>query len=400
MTPSTRSLGPVVPVLFALIAPGSAQVAGDDSMQARDIPACAEGLDARIEYFSPAIDADPVGAGLPWQPNPRCSDEGELEMTEMRFRGLVSDRTDWLAERRAAVDALIGFPVIHVRTTHFELAYDLDEIKVGRKKLKPVDGAALYAVRLEEHHDWIAATLGIDPESMERKNRTEVFIFKAIAPAATITTTVLGNTIGAGFKSNLVGSERSYFVLWNDPKFIESDEEFHQILVHGLAHNLYHDVKTYSTWLYDAHGWLYAGLAHHDEIRRFGPPITTCDPDDQLDFKHWLTPYWEANIRKAIKQRRDYDPAAVLDLDVDSMNAKHRQFAWSYVDFLMWYDAPKLADLLLKTKGEGMSSAEALQEVYGFDGPTFWSEWKRFVVDHYSTRPRKGPTPARKPRKP
>ncbi|MFG0318301.1 MAG: hypothetical protein ACF8XB_13580 [Planctomycetota bacterium JB042] len=394
--PSRSSLLPCL--LLAAIAPG-ASFAGDECVRPRTLPAAAEGLDPRIEFFSPAIDADPGGAGLAWEPDESCPDEAALELTRIRFDGLVADRKEWLAERRGDVERVLGGPSVHVRTAHFDLAFAVDDLKVGRRKVRRSDGAALYAGRLEDHHAWVVATLGIDPVWMKRKNRHQVFVLSDREAAERVVTELLGHKLGGGFKSNLVGPEDSYAVVRNDPTVVESDAALHQILVHTVSHNVQHDVKRYLTWLNDRHGWLYDGLAHHAEIRRFGPPITTCHRDDQLDFEHWLSPHWEANIRRAIKQRRDDDPARLIDLSVDDMNPKHRQFAWSYVDFLLWYDAPKMADLLDRTKGEGMASADALREVYGFDLPTFWEEWKAFVVEHYSSRPRKGPTPARKPRK-
>lgn len=397
MTRPSRS--PLLRCLLLAATASGAAFGGDESTRTRTLPAVADDLDPRIELFSPVLDSDPAGAGLDWEPNESCPDEAALEMTRIRFDALVDERKEWLAARREDVERVLGGPAVHVRTAHFDLAYDLDDLKVGRKKVRRIDGAALYAGRLEDHHEWFVDTLGIDPVWMKRENRHQVYVLSDREAAERVVTRLLGHKLGGGFKSNLVGPEESYAVVLNDPKFVESDDALHQIVVHTVSHNVQHDVKRYLTWLNDRHGWLYDGWAHHAEIRRFGPPITTCHRDDQLDFKHWLSPYWEANVRRAIKQRRDYDPAQVIDLSVDDMNPKHRQFAWSYVDFLLWYDAPKMADLLDRTKGEGRSSAEALLDVYGLDLPTFWEEWKGFVVEHYSSKPRKGPTPARKPRK-
>ena len=188
-------------------------------------------------------------------------------------------------------------------------------------------------------------------------------------------------------------------LLWPDRKYLEDDARFHQVLVHMLAHQVYHDVGEYVDWLHDSHGWLYEGLAFHDEIELFGPPITTCHPKDQLDLKHWLTEYWESNVLKAVKTRRDPEPSRVFGPAVGDLKPKERQFAWSFVDFLLWYDRAKMADLLVKTKGqERMSSVDVLSEVYGMTPESLVEEWRKFVRKHYKSKPRKGPTERRKDR--
>ncbi len=382
-------------LVLALIVPGGfAATNGDDAIEPRPLPAIARGLDVRIELFSAVIESDGA-AGLPWQPNEACGDEAELELARMRFKGEVDDRRDWLDGRRRAVDEKLGRTLLHVRTKHFELACGLGEIRVGRKKVKDVEAAALYAVRLEQYLGEVLSGLGVDETRLYTERRHEVFLVADGDDAKAIAAAVLGTTIGGGFQSSLVGGDVSRALVWNNPEVFATDEQFHQAVTHVLAHGIYHDVGAYRNWMFDSHGWLYEGIAYYEEIARFGPPIMTCDPEDSVDFKHWLSPHWEANVKRALKTRRDPEPESVFALGVKEMNAKHRQFAWSYVDFLMWYDRTKMADLLEKTKGEGLSTADALLAAYGLDPATFQSEWRAFVAEKYSGRPRSGPTPDR-----
>lgn len=372
--------------------------ARDEAMSLRTVPKIGRGLDERIEMVSAVFDADPQGMGLTWEPNEKCSDEVALDLAQNRFRSMVSDRRDWLNERRRKLSPFLGDDPVYVQTRFFELTFDMDGVKAGKKRLGRVASAILYAERLEDYVNHVLATVGIEPRGLRRDRRHQVFLLDEAEAAKTVTHEILGNTMGSGFKSSMVGYDLSGVVLWDHPDHISSDEEFHQVLVHCLAHNIYHDIGPFNHWLYEEHGWLYEGLSYYEEIMMFGPPITTCNPASSLDFKHWQTPYWEANIRKALKSRREYTPEQVLAHGVKTMNAKHIQFGWSYVDFLLWYDATKMDDLIVKTKGDGMSSADAIQEVYGFDLATFDAEWRKFVIAEYSTRPRKGKTPPRSPR--
>lgn len=363
------------------------------------VPEVMVGLDERIELISTAVEADREAAGLGWRPNEACESGDALALARDRFKKLVGERRAWLAERRQKTDQLAGHEFLHFRTRHFDLSLDLDELRVGRKKLDRQQAGVLYATRLEDYHDDLVKRLKLNPARMKAERRHQVFLLEKSKDAQQLTTELLGNTLGSGHKSTKVGSLESATLIWNDPNAISSDQELYQILIHCVAHNLYHDVGAYKNWLFDEHGWLYEGLAYYDVIRMFGPPITTCDFEDALDFKHWLSPHWEANIRRAVKTRRDPDPATVLGLGVEAMNAKHRQLAWSYIDFLMWYDASAMYFLLDATKGEGIASAKALSDAYDLDLATFQSEWKAFVRKQYSSKPRKGPTPPRSPRK-
>lgn len=367
--------------------------AGDKT--AVPLPKWARGLDERIEWISTLVEED-ENAGLGWRPNERCPDRDRLERARALHRDLVNERRDWLAERRRRADELCEAPFVHVRTRHFELAYGLSGDGLDRPKGKPLAGALRYAARLEDEWEFIRSSLDVLPQKMESGRRHEIFLVEEHRHAEKIATRVLGNEIRSGYRSVRIGHPVSGLVLEANRKYLPDDRTFHQALVHLVSHLVVHDVGEYRQWLHDRHGWLYEGLAYHDTIRRFGPPVITCRSDEIFDLKHWLSPYFEANVLKAVKTRRDPDPRRVLLVGVDDLMPKERQFAWSYVDFLLWKEPRDMAHLLELTKGERrLDSIRALEEAYGLDLETFAAEWKRFVLEHYSRRPRKGPTPPR-----
>lgn len=384
--------------LFLLAGSLAFCAASDDAREIIPVPKAGVDLDDRIEFVSVVIDADPIAAGLGWRPADSCENQELLKNARTSFQEHVSERREWLATRRARVDRLLDRELTHVRTPHFELSCDLNSIKVGRKTVKGLDVAILYATRLEDYYDGVATTLSIDADQIHRENRYEVFLLEEEKGAETIARELFGNKLGTGYVSTRVGFPIAGVLIWTHREYIENDEQRHQRLVHALAHLVYHDVGLYQQWMYDGYGWLYEGLAFYEEIRRFGPVLCSCEPKDALDLKHWLSPFWEANIRTALKQRRDPDPVRVLAPGVEELSYKDRQFAWSYVDFLIWYDAPKMAVLLEKVKGEKMTSEDALMASYGMDIATFQEKWRAFVIEHYKSKERKGPTPARAPR--
>lgn len=370
----------------------------DSAREIVPVPKVAKNLDDRIELISTVIDADPVAAGLGWKPAKSCDNKELLRNAQTSFQELLGERKEWLAGRRGRVDRLLEEEPYHIRTKHFELSCELKSIKVGRKTVKGLDIALLYAKRLEDYWDQVAETLQISPSQIRRDNRYEVFLLDEDEGAKAIATNLFGNKLGTNYVSTRVGFPIAGVLIWNNREYIENDEQRYQRLVHSLAHLVYHDVGLYQHWMYDSHGWLYEGLAFYEEIRMFGPVLCSCEPKDGLDLKHWLSPFWEANIRKAIKQRREPNPTRVLSPGVEDLSYKDRQFAWSYVDFLIWYDAEQMAVLLEKVKGDKMSSEDALMEAYGMTPDDLLEKWTAFVKDHYKSKERKKPTPPRKPR--
>ena len=189
-----------------------------------------------------------------------------------------------------------------------------------------------------------------------------------------------------------IGVPTSILVSWDDASKIRKNDEWrHQFLVHALSHHIHNDVGEYTFWLFDDHGWLYEGLAHFHEIRQFGQVRVYCGQEQVDEVRHWRSPHWESNVKKAVMAGEEVAFPNVINRNVTSLSIKDRQFAWSYVDYLMWENPGKMDEFLTALKGPRLKTRDALKQAYGLTMGQLQDGWKEFVMAEYRVKPRKKP---------
>lgn len=342
-----------------------------------------------IEFCSVSMELDPEALGLDWMPCPKCLAPSKKEAAEREWNGLMALRTKWLADRRE-VDKLVGKPLMHVQTKHFVLAWDIPKIKIDRRVIRQHEAMHLYAERLETLYERIMELQGID-ESAMLNTRFVVAMFESFKSAEKAAPVLTNNSMRSGQKVNLIGHPKSACVSWDDPeKILGNDEYRYQFMVHAVSHNIWHTVREYKFWLFKDYGWVYEGLAYYMEAIQFGPPIVSCG-QEQIEEANWQGKSWEANVKKALIAKKYPSVLDVMAKSVSELTPMERQFAWSYIDFLMWENPGQMDEMLQYMMGDQIPTRDALKKAYDLTMGQFIDQWEAFVRSEYSTRPAKGP---------
>lgn len=345
--------------------------------------------EAAVVYCSVAMDKDSKGLGLDWLVCEHCRAPAVQANAEREFEVLHGKRQKWLAERRKEVDELVGHPVDHLLTRHFTIAWDIPSIKVERRVVNRHEAMHLYAERMEALFQEIMELHGID-ERRAPGNVHFLYLFEREKDARTAAATLTGS--GSGARSSKYGKQ-SRMVTFLDKQRYKKDELFHQFLSHVVSHHIHNDVELMQNWLVERYGWVFEGLAHYVEIRNFGPPIAWCQREAGSDVVHWKSNGWEANVKRAVLAGEQTPLADLIGKQAEQLTAKEHQFAWSYIDYLMWLDPKKMPRLLGLMKGPQVADRDALEKVYSMSVPQFQAGWEQFVRDEYSPQKKDGPQP-------
>ncbi|MFG0315732.1 MAG: hypothetical protein ACF8XB_00560 [Planctomycetota bacterium JB042] len=341
-----------------------------------------------VIFCSAFMRSDPEALGMDWIVCPKCRTPSVQEAARAEFDREFGRRKKWLEDREANVDAHAGHEVEHIRTKHFLIAFDLPKTKVGRRVLRTHDAIHLYAQRLEELHAQMLMIHGITERNTAGLVH-EIYIFEKDLTTRRVGNHVLSAGMGNGFRKSQYGRTSQHITSRNKKDF-RKDEDFHQALVHSVSHLITNEIGIQKTWLLKRYGWVHVGMAHWFEIRNFGPPNTWCH-QEQGNFVHWKGDSWEANVKKALAAGDEVKFQAIVGRASETLDSKDHQFAWSFVDYLMWLDPHKMVKFLTLLKGPQLEDRDALKQAYGITVGQFVDGWTEFVKTHYSSRPSKGP---------
>ncbi|MBI4879110.1 MAG: hypothetical protein HY812_05540 [Planctomycetes bacterium] len=340
-------------------------------------------------FCSCFMDQDPEALGMDWIVCPDCRTPSAQARARSEFEMEYGRRKSWLEERRAKVDKHAGEEVLHIKTRHFVIAWDIPKVKVDHQVLKAHEAMHLYARRMEDLYRVIQEVHGIGETAMHT-GVYHLYLFESQKVAERVGGYVLDGIGGGGAKS-LIGPNSAHLRWWRKED-LPDDERFHQALAHSVSHLIHNDIDQFNEWLAVRYGWAYEGLAHFIEIRLFGPPITWCHQETG-GFEHWKGKDWEANVKKAVLAGTQPAFQEIITKASDVLTPMEHQFSWSYIDYLMWLDPKKMPRLLGLMKGPQLPVRDALQQAYGLTVGQFVDGWEEFVRTEYSIKPVKGPRP-------
>jgi len=346
----------------------------------------ADSSEQDVIYCSESMRKDKVGLGADEILCLRCKGTSYHESAKSDVDGEIESRRAWLDDRKKKVDEVTGRACVHLRTKHFNLSFDLPSVKVGQVVYRTHEAAHLYAQRLEKLYSDIREIHEL-PESKIRAAKRFVYIVEGERAGKALG--VAHTNQGNGARSSLHG-DPSQMVVSYQKKDFQDDEDFHQHIAHIAAHHIYNDVDASVHWLVERYGWVQEGLAHYIEIRYHGPPNTWCHREAG-NFIHWQGKNWEANVKKAVLANQAPIFEEIQAKSADALDPKEHQFAWSYIDYLMWLDPTAMPRMLGFMKGPQLPVRECLQKAYGISIPAFVAGWEEFVRTEYSLTPSKGP---------
>lgn len=342
--------------------------------------------EADVLFCSEAMKKDKVGLGADEILCLKCKGTSHHEAAKTEVEGEIAKRRSWLDDRKKNVDDLLGHECVHIQTRNFILSFDLPSVKVGQVVYRTHAAAHLYAKRLEQLYDEIKSIHEL-PESKIRWAKRYVYLVEGQKAGNTLGQ--LHTRTGGGSRAIQYG-DPSHAVVALDKQSFREDSDFHQHVAHVISHLLYNDVEIRDHWLVERYGWVSEGLAHYIEIRFHGPPNTWCHREAG-NFLHWQGKNWEANVKKAVLANQQPSFEVLQQKPADALDPKEHQFAWSYIDYLMWLDPKAMPKMLGLMKGPQLPVRDCLQSAYGLSLPAFVAGWEEFVKSEYSLTPSKGP---------
>lgn len=343
------------------------------------------------EICSVVVDEDPTGAGYELIPCPSCLATSKVAAANKEHSGKLAKLKDWRDKFRE-IDRLAGSKAIHCETKRFYLTFDLPQIKVNKVIYDRHRAMHLYAKRAEDLFTEIQDFHGISDAEIGGKVKHHVAMFEKQSCAKALAPHTTHLELQGAAKVHKIGPAVSATVAWDDPRFVKTggDESRHQFFIHLIVHHIYHDMKCYEWWLYDQHGWLFDGTAHYWEYRKIGTPFVNCAQEQAggpIDMSHTF----ESSVRKLVNANQVRPLANVVERNCATLTLVEKQFAWSYIDFLCWWDAKAFKNLLFACLKRDTKTRDAIKDAYGMSVPQVQEQWEVFVKANYQLKERKGP---------
>ena len=271
------------------------------------------------------------------------------------------------------------FELNMVVTEHFELVFEMESLKVGKKRLKRHELTHLYAQCMETLYADYLATMTAKPSDFTQRFR--VLVWQQDADQQRGSLVFCRASAGAGVR--LLGVDPSYSMCANK-RYHADDESIHRNLVHSVTHLMLSAQKPIAWMGNKKKGWADAGLAHYFEDKYFNMCDNYCyqEQNTNVDFKGGK---WRPAVRKMVMEDDLPGVGTVFSRNVDNLLLNEHAVAFSYVDFLLAKDAAKFNQLMIEFRKD-RETREALSEIFGLTPISFEIEWKQWVKDTYPLR--------------
>ena len=294
-----------------------------------------------------------------------------------------------LAAEAAALPALVElwsgygeemeFELTMVVTEHFELVFELESLKIDKRRKDRHEALHIYAMRLEElYADYLATMTATDKDF---RQRLRVFVWQLDSDQKRGSSVFCGSSAPSGVK--LLGLNPSYSVCASK-RYFKDDEALHRNLVHNVTHLLLSAQQPIGWIGNKKKGWLDAGLAHYFEYRYFELCDNYCyqEQNTNQDFKGGK---WKPAVRKLVAADDLPGVGTVFSRNTDNLTLEEHAVAFSYVDYLLFKDAEKFNALQIALHKD-VDTRDALMEVFGLTPIGFEVEWKAWVEETYPRR--------------
>ncbi len=330
-------------------------------------------LEDEVEFCSHVIDCESC-AGVGFVDCPKC-DRADVEAAlEQRRAELVKAPGRW-----AALDEAMDRDLAKIETAHFVLVFEIESLKVGRKRLKAHPLHHLYAQRLEEIYTLYCEELGVGEGEFAEK--VPVFVWKFSFDQEEGSLRFCKQSGIAGVR--LHGVEPAYSVC-GARSFFPKDEDLHRNLAHNVAQVLFSHQNP-SGWIGNRKGgWAEEGLAHWFEDRLFGRCDNFCY-EEQASHGGMRAGNFKLFARKLVERDAAPAMAQVFEQNSDTLSPDMRVVAMSYVDYLLERDGARFGQLGKQLRA-GESTRDALGAVFELTPLEFERRWKAWVLETYPVR--------------
>ncbi|MBC8451160.1 MAG: hypothetical protein H8D72_00460 [Planctomycetes bacterium] len=314
-----------------------------------------------------------------------CAGIGWIDCDDCERPDVEAELADWHAEYPALKEAAdkqdeeMGFPLHTVIGEHMLLVFEIESMKVGRKRLKQHELMHLYIDRLEALYDDYVTSLHVKSGSFRQRSR--VFVWWTDKDQKDGSLRFCQQSAGQGVK--LLGINPSYSLCGNK-RYHKDDESLHRNIVHNVTHLLLSH-QSPSDWIGNKKGgWADAGLAHWFEDRYFGLCDNYCyqEQNTNQDFKGGK---WKPAVRKMVQLGEAPPVGTVFSRNTDGLLLAEHAVSFSYIDFLMQKD-PAMLNLLLRRMRAKTPTRDALAEAFGYTPIQFEEAWMEWVKSTYPLR--------------
>lgn len=337
-------------------------------------------LERNALYCSVLADCAECG-GLGIVDCPKCDNraaEEELEKARERFAAR-GKKLKWVDEKWN--EGRSGDPraLRKVESEHFVLVWEMEGMKVDRRRLTAHETMHLYVDRLELMFDDYLAAFHASPREFKQKVAILVWYLPNEQKEATVR--FCGTGAERGVK--LMGATPRYSVCANR-QFHKDDDSLYCNLAHSVGHLLLSHQDP-AAWIGNKkYGWADEGVAHWFEDRYFGLCRNYCyqEQNTQVDFKGGK---YKPAVRKLVATGKFPPVAEVWSKTSQELTPLEHALSFSYVDYLLTLDGEKFG-AMMKLCRRDVSSRDALKACYGMNPLELEAAWKEWVLETYPAR--------------
>ena len=315
-----------------------------------------------------------VCSGVGWIDCPECDMPEVLQW--------ISDRKLKITARKGAlkyIDDAMQREVRKGETPHAVVVWEMEEMKVEKRRLPPHEMLHLYLRRLETLYTDFSTRLQVNDRLFAHK--PDIYIWRLPDDHQRAGTALCSQNASGGVK--LMGPTPRYTVCGNKQHF-QDDEKLHRNIVHSTSHLLLSCLAP-PGWIGNIKGgWMDEGLAHFFEDRYWSICDTYCyqEQNTNVDFKGGK---YRLAVRKLVTEGTAPSLSELFQQNTDTLTLPMHAVAMSICDYLINQDGAKFYELSKKLKAK-VPTGEALQQVYGMRPLELEAVWKSYVLSTYPTR--------------
>ena len=263
---------------------------------------------------------------------------------------------------------------------HFRLLWDIESLKIGRKRFDQHELLHLFAERMEAVHARYLEVLHV--KEREIPDRSGIAVWWLPNDHSEAARRFCGGNASMGVKRM---GPNPFFSTCGSRSHFPTDDDLHRYLVHNAAHLLLSN-NLPSLWMgqYKGGGWFDEGLASWFEIDLVERAQTWCFQEQGVGGP-WGKGNWRVAVRKLVQQDRQASVATVLSRDVNTLEQAEQAIAFSLIDYLIHLDGSKLPAVAERLKNK-KPAREALIEHYGLSPLALETAWKAWVLETYPKR--------------
>jgi hypothetical protein len=340
-------------------------------------------------FCSEVATSELLNYGLDYKPCPKCLAPSLQAQVKKQWDAERQARIDWLKNRREIDDFLAdpkNLHLMHVSTPHFELAWSIPKVKIGRVVFDQHQSMHLYAKRLEDFYKLWLDTFGFNHETDEMGVRPIVMCFESAKHANKAQPKYCGmGGTGVTDGVKLMGYKSLFVCWWNKVKNTD-DDQFHEYLMHNMQHLFlctYYPNQCH--WLARKNGWIDEGLSHYFTDKLFKASRTHCF-QEQDEAKNWVLTPWRPEIRKRVAADKIPVFADVIVKHGENLNADEHLMVFSWVQYLLdSFGKDKFVALIQGLKNQ-QPLRDVFQATYGVSPFQFIDAWKKYVIETYPPR--------------